>query len=888
MPPQRRESTMSLSVVLSMLALLLSAAALVVPLVTDQNDSTSCSCEFMTTSTDSDGVTTVEVPGDLVIRGGLVVSDDNSIERIRIDGGIGTERRRLTSGGTVSLRLNDENGNPRTEMDSDGNFRTRRADGTEVATVDATDGFKMKDSSSRVRFSTFEDGRTEISDEDGDVRTVSNKEGIELREKPTEGRRLAASGASSMPRGLTRLTAGTIEIRDENNKTRVKTDKEGQHVKNEQEEDVAVIDGDGVAVVARPGMTTKPAIRSIEEKPDGETVERVRVDTEKIEMRDEDNATRVRTTKEGETFLDDKERPVTIMGSEGVDVIEKAEENVVKFNLTVPADIDIETTKERVATMLMVAERDVDVKELPAGAGRRLTSAGDVERSVTVRPPADTSVETIKTELESKSEADVRVALGSDRVAFDVTTVKVETEATKPANATKPSIRAIEEKPDGTRKEVTKIDDKGVTVVSSNASATTKPSIRTVEEEDDGALLEVATMDVDGVKVAVRPGMTSKPAIRSIEEKPDGETVDRFRADNSGTEVRDENNMTRVKTDKDGAHVKDADGFDTAVIDGDGVTVMEKPGSTSRPAIRSVDETGVERFRADKDGTEIRDAQNGTRMRADQDGTSFFDSEGKSAVDITDGGILLNDRLATDGNTSESAIRMLSSNGTVRTKVDTGGYDLRNPDGYTSVKLSGAGAGNYTAALKIFDPVTGAPRFEAGADLGLRINDKNGTTRSRVHEGVHIYDANGTSSGQVAVALGSAGLLTYASDGDISLMMKRSGEIETLIAPQTVRRDELQTTAQAEIATHDAYDPEDELKEDGLYRRPGMKADTDEADVVLAGGAGDNKAPETYERADDGRTVPVVAAGMTAGGAKDCSTVDCQKPANHADACCRG
>ena len=635
MPPQRRESTMSLSVVLSMLALLLSVAALVVPLVTDQNDSTSCSCEFMTTSTDSDGVTTVEVPGDLVIRGGLVVSDDNSIERIRIDGGIGTERRRLTSGGTVSLRLNDENGNPRTEMDSDGNFRTRRADGTEVATVDATDGFKMKDSSSRVRFSTFEDGRTEISDEDGDVRTVSNKEGIELREKPTEGRRLAASGASSMPRGLTRLTAGTIEIRDENNKTRVKTDKEGQHVKNEQEEDVAVIDGDGVAVVARPGMTTKPAIRS-------------------------------------------------------------------------------------------------------------------------------------------------------------------------------------------------------------------------------------------------------------IEEKPDGETVDRFRADNSGTEVRDENNMTRVKTDKDGAHVKDADGFDTAVIDGDGVTVMEKPGSTSRPAIRSVDETGVERFRADKDGTEIRDAQNGTRMRADQDGTSFFDSEGKSAVDITDGGILLNDRLATDGNTSESAIRMLSSNGTVRTKVDTGGYDLRNPDGYTSVKLSGAGAGNYTAALKIFDPVTGAPRFEAGADLGLRINDKNGTTRSRVHEGVNIYDANGTSSGQVAVALGSAGLLTYASDGDISLMMKRSGEIETLIAPQTVRRDELQTTAQAEIATHDAYDPEDELKEDGLYRRPGMKADTDEADVVLAGGAGDNKAPETYERADDGRTVPVVAAGMTAGGAKDCSTVDCQKPANHADACCRG
>ena len=816
MPPQRRESTMSLSVVLSMLALLLSVAALVVPLVTGQTDSTSCSCEFMTTSTDSDGVTTVEVPGDLVIRGGLVVSDDNSIERIRIDGGIGTERRRLTSGGTVSLRLNDENGNPRTEMDSDGNFRTRRADGTEVATVDATDGFKMKDSSSRVRFSTFEDGRTEISDEDGDVRTVSNKEGIELREKPTEGRRLAASGASSMPRGLTRLTAGTIEIRDEN------------------------------------------------------------------------NATRVRTTKEGETFLDDKERPVTIMGSEGVDVIEKAEENVVKFNLTVPADIDIETTKERVATMLMVAERDVDVKELPAGAGRRLTSAGDVERSVTVRPPADTSVETIKTELESKSEADVRVALGSDRVAFDVTTVKVETEATKPANATKPSIRAIEEKPDGTRKEVTKIDDKGVTVVSSNASATTKPSIRTVEEEDDGALLEVATMDVDGVKVAVRPGMTTKPAIRSIEEKPDGETVDRFRADNSGTEVRDENNMTRVKTDKDGAHVKDADGFDTAVIDGDGVTVMEKPGSTSRPAIRSVDETGVERFRADKDGTEIRDAQNGTRMRADQDGTSFFDSEGKSAVDITDGGILLNDRLATDGNTSESAIRMLSSNGTVRTKVDTGGYDLRNPDGYTSVKLSGAGAGNYTAALKIFDPVTGAPRFEAGADLGLRINDKNGTTRSRVHEGVHIYDANGTSSGQVAVALGSAGLLTYASDGDISLMMKRSGEIETLIAPQTVRRDELQTTAQAEIATHDAYDPEDELKEDGLYRRPGMKADTDEADVVLAGGAGDNKAPETYERADDGRTVPVVAAGMTAGGAKDCSTVDCQKPANHADACCRG
>ena len=63
-------------------------------------------------------------------------------------------------------------------------------------------------------------------------------------------------------------------------------------------------------VAVRPGMTTKPAIRSVEEKPDGETVERVRVDTEKIEMRDADNATRMRTTKEGETFLDDKERAV--------------------------------------------------------------------------------------------------------------------------------------------------------------------------------------------------------------------------------------------------------------------------------------------------------------------------------------------------------------------------------------------------------------------------------------------------------------------------------------------------------------------------------------------------------------------------------------------------
>ena len=133
--------------------------------------------------------------------------------------------------------------------------------------------------------------------------------------------------------------------------------------------------------------------------------------------------------------------------------------------------------------MLMVAERDVEVKELPSSAGRRLTSAGAVERSVTVRPPADKSVETIKTELESKTEADVRVALGSDQITFDRTAVKVETEATKPANATKPSIRAIEEKPDGTRKEVTKIDDEGVTVVASNASATKKPSIRTVEEK---------------------------------------------------------------------------------------------------------------------------------------------------------------------------------------------------------------------------------------------------------------------------------------------------------------------------------------------------------------------------------------------------------------------
>ena len=582
----------------------------------------------------------------------------------------------------------------------------------------------------------------------------------------------------------------------------------------------------------------------------------MRVDTEKIEMRDADNATRVRTTKEGETFLDEKERAVTIMGSEGVDVIEKAEEDVVKFNLTVPADMDIETTKKKVATMLMVAERDVEVKERPSGAGRRL-SEGAVERSVTVRPPADKSVETIKTALESKTEADVRVALGSDQITFDNTAVKVETEATKPANATKPSIRAVEEKPDGTRKEVTKIDDEGVTVVASDASATKKPSIRTVEEkEDDGELLEVATMDVDGVKVAVRPGMTTKPAIRSVEEKPDGETVERFRADNNGTEVRDENNKARVKTTKDGEHVKDADGFDTAVIDSDGVAVIETPSGRSHPSIRSVDTSGVERFKADKEGSVIRDAQNKTRMRADQDGTSFMDSDGKSAVDITDGGILLNDRLETDGNsTRESAIRMLSSNGTVRAKVDTSGYDLRNAEGYTSVKLYGAGAGNYTTAMKIFDPETGAPRFEAGADLGLRINDKNGTTRSRVHEGVNIYDANSTDSskaGQVAVALGSAGLLTYASDGDISLMMKRSGEIESVKeAKMSVARSQLQTNARAEIATHDAYDPEDELKEEGLYRRPGLKAEADEADVVRPG----DKAPETYEREDDGRTV---------------------------------
>ena len=616
--------------------------------------------------TGADGYTTTEVPGDLIIRGSLVLSDENNVDRIHFEGATGSRRRRLsTSSDGVAISLSDADGNTRTIVDSDGNFRSLDARGRTTTRMDGT-GFESKDENEQVRFSARVDEGVVVSDEDGAEVVGITDEGVELRRK-------GSAQADSSVRSL-RLTK------------------------------------DGV-------------LSSFDDTGD---VERVTISSEEVSVRDTAGSRVVVTDRTGITMH------------------------------------EVDSTSAN---------------------GRRLTSAGDVERSVSIR--MTTSDGTVKTRL-------------------DTTSIKLTDDA-------------------GVEK-VKLSEDAGVAV-----------------KDSDGA--EVASINVDGIELKKKPSDGSSTAVRSIRLTKEGsfksydETglVEKVSIDNTTVSIRDDTGAETVAITKDAVKLKKADGTEKVSIDRDDIIMKDDAGeekmTLDKDSLSVKGDAGTETVKVDKASITIKtDADASTQVDKvviDRDEIKMNDATGAEVVKTTTEGIEMLEKDTVSADEERVGIKVKKSDGTIKTKLDGQAIELRREDGSALIKLSNNATSiddNMTTPLVISSAETDSS-IEFGPDLGMRVKSVNGSSRMtgeslrqyakdktlRLYadkEGIDIRDGNTSTAGsnKLVLSMGVAGLVTYDTAGDVSLLLKREGEIASKAAVEVNDVATLETEYTRELERYSASD----------------------------------------------------------------------------------
>ena len=616
--------------------------------------------------TGADGYTTTEVPGDLIIRGSLVLSDENNVDRIHFEGATGSRRRRLsTSSDGVAISLSDADGNTRTIVDSDGNFRSLDARGRTTTRMDGT-GFESKDENEQVRFSARVDEGVVVSDEDGAEVVGITDEGVELRRK-------SSVQADSSVRSLRLTKDGVLSSFD-----------------------------------------------------DTGAVERVTISSEEVSVRDTAGSRVVVTDRTG-----------------------------IKMH-------EVDSTSAN---------------------GRRLTSAGDVERSVSIR--MTTSDGTVKTRL-------------------DTTSIKLTDDA-------------------GVEK-VKLSEDAGVAV-----------------KDSDGA--EVASINVDGIELKKKPSDGSSTAVRSIRLTKEGsfksydETglVEKVSIDNTTVSIRDDTGAETVAITKDAVKLKKADGTEKVSIDRDDIVMKDDAGeekmTLDKDSLSVKGDAGTETVKVDKDSITIKtDADASTQVDKvviDRDEIKMNDATGAEVVKTTTEGIEMLEKDTVSADEERVGIKVKKSDGTIKTKLDGQAIELRREDGSALIKLSNNATSiddNMTTPLVISSAETDSS-IEFGPDLGMRVKSVNGSSRMtgeslrqyakdktlRLYadkEGIDIRDGNTSTAGsnKLVLSMGVAGLVTYDTAGDVSLLLKREGEIASKAAVEVNDVATLETEYTRELERYSASD----------------------------------------------------------------------------------
>ena len=172
-------------------------------------------------------------------------------------------------------------------------------------------------------------------------------------------------------------------------------------------------------------------------------------------------------------------------------------------------------------------------------------------------------------------------------------------------------------------------------------------------------------------------------------------------------------------------------------------------------------------------------------------------------------------------------IKVKKSDGTIKTKLDGQAIELRREDGSALIKLSNNATSiddNMTTPLVISSAETDSS-IEFGPDLGMRVKSVNGSSRMtgeslrqyakdktlRLYadkEGIDIRDGNTSTAGsnKLVLSMGVAGLVTYDTAGDVSLLLKREGEIASKAAVEVNDVATLETEYTRELERYSASD----------------------------------------------------------------------------------
>ena len=850
--------------------------------------------------TGADGYTTTEVPGDLIIRGSLVLSDENNVDRIHFEGATGSRRRRLsTSSDGVAISLSDADGNTRTIVDSDGNFRSLDARGRTTTRMDGT-GFESKDENEQVRFSARVDEGVVVSDEDGAEVVGITDEGVELRRKGSvqadssvrslrltkdgvlssfddtgdvervtisseevsvrdtagsrvvvtdrtgitmhevdstsaNGRRLTSAGdversvsirmTTSDGTVKTRLDTTSIKLTDDAGVEKVKLSEDaGVAVKDSDGAEVASINVDGIELKKKPSDGSSTAVRSIRLTKEGsfksydETglVEKVSIDNTTVSIRDDTGAETVAITKDavklkkadgtekvsidrddivmkddaGEEKMTLDKDSLSVKGDAGTETV-KVDKDSIKVKTDAGVDkviIDADRVQVNDATGAEVVKTtDEGIEMMEANSttanGRRLTSAGDVERSVSIR--MTTSDGTVKTRL-------------------DTTSIKLTDDA-------------------GVEK-VKLSEDAGVAV-----------------KDSDGA--EVASINVDGIELKKKPSDGSSTAVRSIRLTKEGsfksydETglVEKVSIDNTTVSIRDDTGAETVAITKDAVKLKKADGTEKVSIDRDDIVMKDDAGeekmTLDKDSLSVKGDAGTETVKVDKESITIKtDADASTQVDKvviDRDEIKMNDATGAEVVKTTTEGIEMLEKDTVSADEERVGIKVKKSDGTIKTKLDGQAIELRREDGSALIKLSNNATSiddNMTTPLVISSAETDSS-IEFGPDLGMRVKSVNGSSRMtgeslrqyakdktlRLYadkEGIDIRDGNISTAGsnKLVLSMGVAGLVTYDTAGDVSLLLKREGEIASKAAVEVNDVATLETEYTRELERYSASD----------------------------------------------------------------------------------
>ena len=172
-------------------------------------------------------------------------------------------------------------------------------------------------------------------------------------------------------------------------------------------------------------------------------------------------------------------------------------------------------------------------------------------------------------------------------------------------------------------------------------------------------------------------------------------------------------------------------------------------------------------------------------------------------------------------------IKVKKSDGTVKTKLDGQAIELHREDGSDLIMLSNNATSvddNMTTPFVISGADTDSS-IEFGPALGMRVKSVNGSSRMtdesfkmygqdktlRLYadkEGIDIRDGNTSTAGsnKLVMSMGVAGLVTYDTAGDVSLLLKREGEIAAKEASRTDVAANLETEYRAERQRYRATD----------------------------------------------------------------------------------